>query len=102
MRFLQRKFKTILATWTIYAIDHEKVIDVQDQDDERHLILRPIERTEFDEFIQSIERSFGKVNLNNESNQLWELDVRNLSAKKIQEYCTVVLENVINLNVTGL
>lgn len=99
MRFLQRKFKTILATWTI---DHENVIDVQDQDDERHLMLRPIERTEFDESIYSIERSFGKGYLNNESNQLWELDIRNLSAKRIQEYCTVVLENVINLNVTGL
>ena len=59
----------------INALEHKNVIVVQDPDDERHVLLRPIEKTNFTEFLESMERSFGEVDANKE---LWDVEVHDL------------------------
>lgn len=55
------------------------MIVIQDQEDERHIMLRPIETVSFTKFVEPLERY---VDPNTE---LWELTVGNRCATRIPE-----------------
>lgn len=54
---------------------------IQDQDDERHFLIRPIERTRLSQFYADLKTSFDSVQT---EVTLWELDLVNQIARKVE------------------
>ena len=55
---------------------------IQDQSDERHLTLRPLEETRYEEFYDKISTAMQGIDAEWEG---WKLDLQNLVAVKIDD-----------------
>ena len=70
----------MIKKFQIKDIDYGNAVIVQDENDERHMLLRCIERTSYLEFASNLKIAFDQVEAQTE---LWELDLINLTARKI-------------------
>lgn len=67
---------------SIESIDYGNVVAVQDENEERHILLRSIEKTSYTDFIDSIRVAFEEMESEKE---IWELEINDMIARRVKK-----------------